>query len=433
MAVNLSTKVALKLGGIVDSALSIVNSVRKTESARRESQFQQAVAEGGMSYQAQLEYREKQLKDEMASGSPDETFVNSLKESIASTKKLIRYDKYRTKYYQNYADMNAGRMTANEQLNFLNTQLSNTTDPDLKSEILEAIATTEKDVKSYENTITQNLITRAVNDKTVETIENAIDRVKSQKSVALLNDNEEEVTAYDTQLSYLKSQLSAVNIKDAMNRIEINTTLKGLNAISKLESISSQINRADDSSPITLNGVSYESEKDYWTQLRNNYLSGSGDGIFTNFANELKTDYDTQIADAVNRDGFVSNAVLTTIKSDFETLKSKSEVQPFINKISALESTVMGTAVEPALKKIVNNTILTGDVKEFQRADTYMKDYQSRYGVSTEDYRADLNTKMTNIAAQSENVDLLKATTGKQTEKEFKIPDSQDSLDLVVF
>ena len=285
MATTLQKKdISYSLSSIVDSAIASAKSEKATKAAKIEADFQKAIADGSMGYQAQLEFRKKQLEDEKTSPIYDEALVTDLETSIGTTKKLIRYEKYRTKYYNNYAEMQAGRLTAQDQLTFIKNQIANETDPDLRAEMSKELVTAEKDVRDYEDSITTNLVTRARNDKTIPTLNEAINRVEGQKATAMLSGNEDAVTVYDTILSSLKSQLNTTTAKDTMNRIEINTTLKGLGAIDKLNSLNNEVNSSDANVPIIIDGTQYSSARDFWTRTRDGYLAGSGSGIFQNFS-----------------------------------------------------------------------------------------------------------------------------------------------------
>src|SRR3989344_8618289 len=97
MAKNITTKFSIDLRGVVDNSITAVKSIRKSEQARKEAEFQRAIA-NGLSYESQLSLREKQLKEERDSSFSDPEYIFSLEGSISDTKKLNRFNKYRTKY-----------------------------------------------------------------------------------------------------------------------------------------------------------------------------------------------------------------------------------------------------------------------------------------------------------------------------------------------
>ena len=65
MAIKLTGRFAISLGTIVESSLDAARVVHSRELATKEAAFQNAVAEGKMSYQAQLAFREDQLATPM--------------------------------------------------------------------------------------------------------------------------------------------------------------------------------------------------------------------------------------------------------------------------------------------------------------------------------------------------------------------------------
>ena len=425
MALELGTKtISYDLSAVVNGAISAARSEKASKASKVEADFQKAVADGQMDYASQLAFREKQLDEEKTSYFSDPDLQATLAVSIGETKKLIRYEKYRSTYYKNYSDMAAGRITAKEQLDFLNRELGSTTDPELKAEIQKSLVEAERDVTDYENTITTNLITRATQDKTEETLNSAISRVKERRALASLGDNEDEVSGYDLALSSLESQLSKVEIEDSMNKIEIDANLKGVGAINKVNLINDEIGKADGFNPITIEGQSYNSAKDFWTQTRDNYLAGSGKGIFSDFSRDITSGYDETIRAANARDGFVNSTVLDTIKNDFDSLESKAEFQPFLNKITNLKSIVLGAAIESTAKRIIDFTTTTGEVKDFQKADVYLQDFQNKYGIDMQGYKLDLNTKLSQLGASIEDQGAVNAAANKLTPENFPIPSS---------
>ena len=194
MALELGIKIiSYDLSAVVNGAIAAARSEKASKASKVEADFQKAVADGQMDYASQLAFRQKQLDEEKTSSFPDSDLQATLEVSIGETKKLIRYEKYRSTYYKNYSDMAAGRITAKEQLAFIKRELGSTTDPELKAEIQKSLVEVEKEVTNYENTITNNLITRATQDKTEVTLNSAIKRVKERRALASLGDNEDEV------------------------------------------------------------------------------------------------------------------------------------------------------------------------------------------------------------------------------------------------
>src|SRR3989304_5709818 len=167
MAITLQPlKLSINLTSVVDGAISSVKAVRKTEQARKEAEFQRAIA-NGLSYDEQVRLRKEQLEEE-------------------------------------------------EYLSALTSQLNGIDYPELRVEIQGDITAAQAKVKTYKDTILANQVKKAKYDGTRATLTDAISRVNTARAEALINDNEDEVTTYDETLSALNSQLSGVKIQDSI-------------------------------------------------------------------------------------------------------------------------------------------------------------------------------------------------------------------------
>ena len=97
MAKNITTQFSIDLNLVVESSITAVKATRRREQIRKEAEFQRAVA-NGLSYEDQLMLREKQLEEEKESSLSEADYIGTLEKSIADTKKLNRFNKYRTRY-----------------------------------------------------------------------------------------------------------------------------------------------------------------------------------------------------------------------------------------------------------------------------------------------------------------------------------------------
>ena len=99
MAVNLKrNNFEINVGAIIHGALESAQRIRSTEVAQKESEFQKAIADGSMSYKAQIAFRQQQLAEDSKSLIPNSDFTDTLTQNIAQLKKLDRFNTYRTKY-----------------------------------------------------------------------------------------------------------------------------------------------------------------------------------------------------------------------------------------------------------------------------------------------------------------------------------------------
>lgn len=394
MATNITQKFSIDLSSVVDSSITATKAIRKANQAQKESEFQKAIADG-MSYDDQIALRKKQLEEENKSSFSDSDYVQSLTKSISDTQKLSRFSKYRQKYADTLSELNAGKINEETYLNTLTSTLNGVTDPELRTEIMGDIATAQKAVKTYHDTILDNHVKKAKYDGTTTVINDAINRVKSAKTLATINGNEDEVSAYDLTLSALNSQLTSTKVQDTITNYQVNAATRGTSASSKLNLINNELANADTSTPVKIGDVTYTSAQQYWQTQRDGYLSGNSQ-LFGDFFKELSTETKNALdADAVKH-GYATQPVLDSTIDTFKTLRSKPEIQPYVNKLDITQAAVMADAVDTLAKKIID--VGTNNLS-FQDADTQLKAINTKYGVNTDSYRLDLDSKLRQLAS----------------------------------
>lgn len=392
MAIELNKKFSVNLNVVVTNAIQAVQVVRRQDQAKKEAQFQRAVADG-LSYEDQVALREQQLA-EAKTGFIDEAYVSKLEESIASTKKLLRFNNYRTKYATTLGELSGGKINEEEYRDRLVTMLEGVADPDLRLEIQNDIAAAEGKVKLYTDTILDNQVKKAKYDGTQKALKDAIAKVKKARSEASLNDNEDEVTAYDETLSALNSQYSTVKIQDSLTDFQVKSTTRGTNPVEKLDYINDQLRTADSDTAIKIGDRTYESAAQFWQLERDGYLAGSSQ-IFGNFFSELETETKNAVASNAAKFGYPTQVVLDSAIGTFNALRSRPEVAPFASKLDITQATVMGTAVDALAKKI--NDVGTNNLT-FKEADQQLVAAGAKYGIDTSAYRLDLDERLRNLA-----------------------------------
>lgn len=407
MAQTLKKDLSFALGNIVAGALESARVVKAQDIAQKESDYQALVADGSMTYEAQLAFRKKQLEEETSSSIPDQSFIKSLKTAIGQITKLNRFSKYRAVYQDSLAGFKSGVETAQQHLDILSQQLNMTTDPDLQAEIQNEITDAKTFVKQSNDAILQNEVTRATKDGTIPVLNQAIQDVNTRRSQAKLLGNDEAVSAYDVTLTNLKSQLNTVTIQNTVNSFEISGLTKGLNATEKLSALSAQIGSADESAPVTIGGKTYTSAKGYWDSILGSYLSGTGSGLFSNFFSELSNTYTNKISAAVARDGFSSSITLDSIKNDFKQFRSSQALQPYLNQLTDLESQALGAAFQSTANHILDTASFTQD---FKSADDTLIKYGQTYGIDTQQYRLSLAAEINKQALAATGGDVPAAS-----------------------
>lgn len=394
MAVTLQkTNLSVDVSSIVNSAINAVKTVRQKEQFRKEAEFQRAIADG-LSYEEQVALREKQLADENSSPFKDPSYVESLTKSISDTKKLNRFNNYRTKYAQTLGNLNSGKINEQDYLDTLKSTLANVDDPDLRLEIQNDITTAEKTVKEYRDTILSNQIKKAQYDGTSKTLDDAISRVTTAKSQALISGNDDDVTAYDATLSALQAQKSTVRIQDSMTDFQVKSSTRGTNPLEKLNFINDELGKSDANVPIKIGDRTYNSAAEFWTLQRDSYLNGNSQ-TFGDFFGELATDTQNKIATDAVKFGYPTQTVLDSTLATFNDLRNKPEVAPYLGRLDVTQSTILSEAVSKLATTI--NNVGTNNLT-FQQADVQLQNIEKKYGVDTSSFRLQLDEQLRNLA-----------------------------------
>lgn len=412
MAVNIQQKFSIDLNGVVENSITAVKTVRKKEQAKKESEFQRAIA-NGLSYEEQIKMREKQLEDERKSQFADQDYIFDLEKSIADTKKLNRFNKYRTKYTDTFGELSAGKINEQNYLDTLKKQLVDVYDPELRLEIQQDIASAEKGLKVYNDTILANKVRLAKNDGTVKTLSSMVARVNIARTNALLSNNEDEVTAHDETLAVLNSQLASVKIDDATIDFQAKSATKGTNSIEKLDFISSQIRDADPNIPVKIGDKTYTSAQQYWSITRDNYLSGT-------FFKELENDVKNNLV--VNSKFGITQAALDNTQSIYNGLRNRPEMAPFLTQLDSQQVVIMEAGVKDFVAKVSDAAEST---LEFDFADSQIDAAGKKYGVDTSMERSKLFQRVRGL----EQADLIPAgsTQSLAAKLQVEIPEIKEN------
>lgn len=395
MAITLpQVKVSANLANIVDGAIQAAKAERKNEAARTEAEFQKAIADGSMSYDEQIKFRENQLEEENKSTFVDEDVTKTITDSITSLKKLNRFNKYRSKYAEALGELSAGKTNEIQYLDTLKNALVGIDDPELRLEIQGDIVTAEQKVKTYNDTILTNQVKKAKYDGTESALSDAISRVKNARANAQINQNDDEVTAYDETLAALDSQLSTVRIQDSLTDFQVKSSTRGVSPMEKLNFINDQISSSNPNQPIKIGNRTYTSAQQYWQLERDNFLAGASD-VFGNFFDELQTYTENSVDANSAKFGYPTQAVLDDALNTFNSLKARPEIAPFVNKLDITQAAVMSDAVDKIAKVV--NAVGTNNLT-FKEADTQLKNIGAKYGIDVTSYRLQLDEQLRNLA-----------------------------------
>lgn len=350
---------------------------------QKDSDFLSKVVTENLSLEAQLSYRQSQLKDMQEKGGfyVSVDLIDDLKSKITDLKKLVSAKKVRDAFYDSYDKLQSGNETNQQHLNNLNTLLSQTNDTDLQTMLQKEIAQTQADIVTGRQNVLKNQVTLALNDKTATVINKTLNDILKQKGEAISSGQNEWVSSLNLYEQALKKTLNENKIVDAITNFKINAG-SASNAYQKLDLLNNQIAGSDMTAPVTIDGVNYQSARDYWTATRNNYLAGIGTGLFNNFFSELQTDYKNHLnaASASGKGNAIPSGVLDAVSSEIKGLTTRPELAPFVQNINDFYGNIMGYGVAISAKAITTQAVST---ENWDMATAQLNSLGSRYGIDT--------------------------------------------------
>lgn len=353
--------ISIDLSGLVSSRINSVVAVRNRERALAESKFQKTVIDQGLSYEAQIDYRKEQIASERKKVSPDNDYIKQLELSLSDIRKLNRFKKVREDYLTSYESLKLGKINLQTHATFLEDLIKNAQDEDAKQELRDELSKVRAEIGQSEIDTLNNRVLVAQKDGTVNILSKTIDDVVKRKAFADLAGNAEESSAWDISLTSLRKQLEEVRITQETHDMDFEITRKGGNALDKLERLNAKASLADDKTPITVDGRQYNSAKEFWTGQRDMYLSGVGTGVFSDFFGDLEKEVQDKIdtVSKVNAFGFIPIPTLDAIKTDYQRLALKPELQPFINKLTTSQTAALNYGVGKAADAIAQSSVAT--------------------------------------------------------------------------
>lgn len=408
MAFNTPTEravtISIDLGGIIAGKVSAVVNVRQRERAVQEAKFQQTVIDQGLSYEAQVEYRKKQIEEEKKKPSPDLDYVTELEGSVSSLRQLNRFQKIREDYLSNYEALKSGRISLKDHERFLQSQLAGAKDQQSRDEIRQELSQVRTQISESEINVLNNRVLLASKDGTVASLESAIEDVSKRKAFADLAGNEEESTAWDVSLLSLRKQLTETNIANSLNDIDLSITRRGGSAVEKLNMLNEQIQGADGRTPITVAGVTYGSAKEFWQGTRDSYIQGTGtdknfQSFFSEFESEVKSKVDT--VSKINNYGFVPVATLESIQNDYRSLGLRSEFQNSLDKIQSSSVAALSYGVDKSAEALITSSVETLQLNSGLEA---LRSLETKFGVDLKSRQAELNQQIISKGSQLEGI-----------------------------
>ena len=329
MAVNIRrNNFKIDLSAVIGKSLDNVRSTRQTEQARKEAEFQKAVA-NGISYQAQLDFRQKQLDEENSAETVDVDYVTKLQTSINETKKLARFEKIRNKYTESLNEYLTGKSGIDSYISVLKDSIGAESDPEMLSQLRDALSKANVEKYQIEINAVKNRATVAQKDFSIPLLEKSIQEIKDKKAIAAINKNDDEVAMWDETLTALSSSKSKIQVENSINEINFKINKNNPKAVDKLSYFNAEVDKADSTTPFVYDGVRYSSMKQFWEDKRGDYIARS-------FFDEADKDMalETQKLAETNNYGQVPIARLQAVSDFYTGLASKAEFAPYADIIA---------------------------------------------------------------------------------------------------
>jgi len=408
-----SIQISVDLASLVESHVSVIADAQKTARAKSEAAYQQTVIDQGLSYDDQLAFRKQQLKDAKESpGIADEDYIASLESSISSTRKLVKFQKVRDEYLQNYDDLKTGKINLSQHLEFLNQQFRDETDPDIRTQIRDEISTTRAAITTAEGSTLSNRILLAQKDGTLALLGDVIDEVSRKKATADATGDTEASSSYDVSLSALKKQMNETKVSNTLHDIDMQISSTGGTSLQKLDMLTNQINGSDGNVPVTINGTNYASAKEYWTGTRDAYVNGLGSGVFGNFFTDLENETKDKIdtVSKVNKFGFVPTSTLDSIQNTYNTIAARPEFANVADKILSSKVASLSYGVDKSSDAIISSST---DALQLKTGQAALAGFQTRYGIDTTAKQSQLQTSIIQKGAELPSIKAASDQLGK--------------------
>jgi len=340
MAIERIKEFTIDLGDLVKTRLDNFVKSRNKVHALEEATFQRSIVDNDLSYQEQLDYRNSQLKLEEAKTFPDIEFINELKTSISALKKMVRHRKFRDNYFIFLQDLASGKKALEDHLEFLKNSLADETlDREIKDELRDQYVKTIDAKRTQDRQIIDAQITFNQKDKTAESIDKAINLVKSQLLKPDIQKDEALRTSYEMQLRTLEKERMEIGIEDKMNWMAINLISKDRKnpSLWKLETFAGFRDKAGVDMPVNIGGVRYASEQEYWQITMNNYIQ-------SDFGNDYVKENKGEAALIWNKLGLLPDTYIKNLITNNNIIRTHPELQEFQQVIaSSIQDSITNT------------------------------------------------------------------------------------------
>lgn len=350
MAVERIPQFVINIGNVIQERLNSFYKQRQLIRARQEAEFQRRVLEENLSLEAQLSYRQHQLEEEQNKNFPDQDFIADLKKEIAGLKALIRQRKFRNEYLSFLKEAAEGRKSVSDEIDFLNDKLNDVLDEETKDQIRDRIISLTRAKTEIDRAVADQEIDFYSKDKTIQSIDKAIDLVKKQLQKPQALNNPEIATAYQLKLQNLQKERASIVAEEKLTRLAIETARASDYAypsVRKINLIQKYLSEADDTTPVVIDDIRYNSEKEFWQTTLDRYIN---DQFTKDFVDEI-----SKSATLLKRQkGELPDGFLEDVSDRIKTLKNNPVLKNYQDALTNLSQEVQTTLLQEKIDEVKN-------------------------------------------------------------------------------
>ena len=355
------------LDAFVEGRLKLFSNQLAARNAEEEYGFSKAVLENNIALDEQLDYRMRQM--DRVGDDPSER--RRIRAELSGLKDRIEQKKFTDEYSAKLIDMNNAVSSVDSVISWLQNQKDSMKDISIQGKIADELQKqTGKRFDLQIQTI-QNQTSYALRDKSASVIDSQISNLTKEKNKALLAKNDQLVSTYDLQLQALDQAKNTNAVESQLKNFAVATISGYKNSTSLLDSLNTEMSGAKDTGKVTVDGVTYNSPKEFWTYRRDAYLADtSQNGFFPRVTDEQKTKIKMK-----NSSGLLSDADVKNATSVFDSLSGRPELQSYAPLLNVYRQDISQTGADLRAKSIT---------------DKYSSDYDLNRAINSLDQTSDL-------------------------------------------
>ncbi len=356
MAYERTKKISTNLGSYIDFQVDTMVRQRTAANLEDEAKFNNAVLEDNLDLEQQLQYRQEQLK-RIDKGDTEER--RRLRGEVAGLKDRIEQKKYDDEYVNQLTQLNSGIQSIDTTIKWMEGRLVNTTDQTIRKSLAAKISELKSNKYAQQKSVLEAQTTFATNDKTDEVLTKQVDNVKKARVDALKAGNDDYVALLDLQLQQLNKAKAEASISRKMINASVSSAT-GQSALGMLNYFNSQTETADTTTPVTIGGVRYDSEQQFWSLKRAEYLNDrSANGFFETYKGELKEKVDNK-----STQGLLNIKTLNDVNGWYDYIVNRPELKDYKDRLDLDRQNALSTTAESVANLALNQYEIDSDVNK---------------------------------------------------------------------